>query len=718
MMVERPSWSQHLRTLVRQEAAFLPKRLVLIALLLFALYLVLLIRTEYSALYAHVGFVEARLQSKLRADYDVVERPVIPFAPLRLEIIEAKIQDDNPTLSAGEVTTLVQIAVAAAAAPIVQATPTPPPHMPVVISAAVVIDPNLLLAAQPLTGDAPRLTYQSTSSALVPSPKILMGTTPNPALPSPNNLLDSINVGPNPTSPTAVAFSPAQTLPQQSIAGVVALNPHPSPGPHQGPAATPLMVSPLVVAGTAVVSPLPTMNLLSVTTVPADGNAPATHLAASQPSLSNTPTALALVVSATSQPSATWTPWPTATPWPTWTTPPTPLLPLPTTTDSSLVLGEQLSVTVTPLVLLPATATATTTAMLTMTPTAATTATPTPTATAPLPTATALAPVLTQTPTVPPTAPAVTPPTLTPTFTVLPLIDRLTAYVQGDKVYLEWPPATGAGIVGYNLYRQNVANSSVERMNAEPLLNATYVDTVALDGNQYAYRVTTVDQHAQESLPSQAVTVTVADRKPPHAPGTVLIQVDGAHIAFRWDANTESDFVGYNIYRDTQAPVTRTQGPLNGATLVTTPVYVDTLPRNGQTYYYVVTAIDSAGNESAPSHEVQVATIKVPTPPSGLTATFEDDDDDDDDEDNEDEVNLKWQANQEAAVVGYRLYRATALPVDTTAAPLHKQPLLTTPHYKDEDLARDVTYYYVVVAVDQDQNVSLPSEAVAVTVPK
>ena len=298
------------------------------------------------------------------------------------------------------------------------------------------------------------------------------------------------------------------------------------------------------------------------------------------------------------------------------------------------------------------------------------------------------------------------------------MIDRLTAYVQDDKVYLEWPPATGAGIVGYNLYRQNVATSSGERMNGEPLLNATYVDTVALDGNQYAYRVTTVDQRAQESLPSQAVTVTVADRKPPQAPGAVLTQVDGARIAFRWDANTESDFVGYNIYRDTETPVARTQGALNGATLVITPVYVDTLPLNGQTYYYVVTAIDSAGNESAPSHEVQVATIKVPAPPRGLTATFEDDDDDDDDEDNEDEVNLKWQAHQEGAVVGYRLYRATALPVDTTTAPLHKKPLLTTLHYKDEDLARDVTYYYVVVAVDQDQNVSLPSEAVAVTVPK
>jgi len=303
---------------------------------------------------------------------------------------------------------------------------------------------------------------------------------------------------------------------------------------------------------------------------------------------------------------------------------------------------------------------------------------------------------------------------------VLPLIDRLMAYVQGDKVYLEWPPATGAGIVGYNLYRQNVANGSVERMNEEPLLNAAYVDTVALDGNQYAYRVTTVDQRAQESLPSQAVTVTVADHKPPQAPDNVQTQVDGAHIALRWDANTESDFVGYNLYRDTQPAVAHTQEPLNGATLVTTPVYVDTLTRQGQTYYYVVTAIDGAGNESAPSREVQVAThnAAAPAPPRGLTATFEDDDDDDDDEDNEDEINLKWQANQEAAVVGYRLYRATTLPVDTTVAPLHKKPLLTTLHYKDEDLARDVTYYYVVVAVDQAGNVSSPSAAVAVTVPK
>ena len=132
-----------------------------------------------------------------------------------------------------------------------------------------------------------------------------------------------------------------------------------------------------------------------------------------------------------------------------------------------------------------------------------------------------------------------------------------------------------------------------------------------------------------------------------------------------------------------------------------------------------MTAVDAAGNESASSPEVQVASNHrgALAPPSGLTAVFADDDDDDDDEDNEDEINLKWQANQEADVIGYRLYRSTTLPVDTTT-PLHKKPLLTTLRYKDEDLARDTTYYYVVVAVAQAQTVSLPSAPVAVVVPK
>ena len=66
--------------------------------------------------------------------------------------------------------------------------------------------------------------------------------------------------------------------------------------------------------------------------------------------------------------------------------------------------------------------------------------------------------------------------------------------------------------------------------------------------------------------------------------------------------------VGYNVYRGTQSG-----GPyavLNSAADAST-TYTDSTVQAGQTYYYVVTAVDSSGNESVNSNQAQAV---VPTP--------------------------------------------------------------------------------------------------------
>jgi fibronectin type 3 domain-containing protein len=68
-----------------------------------------------------------------------------------------------------------------------------------------------------------------------------------------------------------------------------------------------------------------------------------------------------------------------------------------------------------------------------------------------------------------------------------------------------------------------------------------------------------------------------------------------------WNANTESDLAGYKIYRATSSGA-------YGAPLATisagTVSYAATGLQSGNTYFFVVTAYDSAGNESAFSNEV------------------------------------------------------------------------------------------------------------------
>jgi fibronectin type 3 domain-containing protein len=83
--------------------------------------------------------------------------------------------------------------------------------------------------------------------------------------------------------------------------------------------------------------------------------------------------------------------------------------------------------------------------------------------------------------------------------------------------------------------------------------------------------------------------------------------VGSAHsVALSWKAST-SKVAAYNVYRGAQSG-----GPY--ATIASANAltgYTDVSVQAGQTYYYVVTAVDATGTESAYSNQVQAA---IPSP--------------------------------------------------------------------------------------------------------
>jgi fibronectin type 3 domain-containing protein len=76
-----------------------------------------------------------------------------------------------------------------------------------------------------------------------------------------------------------------------------------------------------------------------------------------------------------------------------------------------------------------------------------------------------------------------------------------------------------------------------------------------------------------------------------------------------WDASTSLTLLGYNVYRSSVSggPYTK----ISPTVSATTFLFTDTSPSSGQKYFYVVTALDTGGAESAASTEVAV-TIPVP----------------------------------------------------------------------------------------------------------
>ncbi len=80
-----------------------------------------------------------------------------------------------------------------------------------------------------------------------------------------------------------------------------------------------------------------------------------------------------------------------------------------------------------------------------------------------------------------------------------------------------------------------------------------------------------------------------------------------SYVALTWTASTSPNISGYNVYRATVSG-----GPYTAVNtgLVTAPSYTDSSVQTGQTYYYVVTAVNTSEVESGYSNQ---ATAAVPS---------------------------------------------------------------------------------------------------------
>jgi hypothetical protein len=145
-----------------------------------------------------------------------------------------------------------------------------------------------------------------------------------------------------------------------------------------------------------------------------------------------------------------------------------------------------------------------------------------------------------------------------------------------------------------------------------------FLDTGFDYGQTYAYLVRSVvlaEGVQRESGDSPAAVVTPRDIFPPTTPqGIVAAVIPGSAagswvVELSWSINVEADLAGYRLYRSEQES---TPGQLLSPDLLPTPAYRDNSVSSGKRYWYMVTAVDRAGNESAPSAAVAVDV----TPPS------------------------------------------------------------------------------------------------------
>ncbi|MGH9774021.1 MAG: fibronectin type III domain-containing protein [Candidatus Acidiferrales bacterium] len=209
-------------------------------------------------------------------------------------------------------------------------------------------------------------------------------------------------------------------------------------------------------------------------------------------------------------------------------------------------------------------------------------------------------------------------------------IGAATARVTPTSIELSWTPpekdiAGGAiaSVAGYRIYREEIppeaGGGAAPSQSKSPqprfqLLGESqtpsYSDAQFEFGHTYEYEVRSFLKFGEqegESGDSLAVQVSPRDIFPPAAPkGLVVVPVAAAasipaHLELSWDINSETDLAGYNVYRSGQSSA---PGEKLNRDLLSSPVFRDMTAETGQRYFYRVTAVDRAGNESAPGAEV------------------------------------------------------------------------------------------------------------------
>jgi len=170
----------------------------------------------------------------------------------------------------------------------------------------------------------------------------------------------------------------------------------------------------------------------------------------------------------------------------------------------------------------------------------------------------------------------------------------LAATAGNAQVSLSWNASSGAA--SYNVKRATTSGGPYTTI-ATDVTSTTYNDTTVVNGTTYYYVVSAVNA-AGESPNSNEASATPQAPQPPAAPTNLAANGLKKKIALSWTQSSSPNLQYNRIYRSTTSG-----GPYTMVAQVTPrTTYNDSVP-SGATRYYVVTAVNTSGVESAYSNQ-------------------------------------------------------------------------------------------------------------------
>lgn len=252
----------------------------------------------------------------------------------------------------------------------------------------------------------------------------------------------------------------------------------------------------------------------------------------------------------------------------------------------------------------------------------------------------------------------------------------LAAVQGGDKhVTLRWNAVPSSSL--YTIYwnKHGDVNASDEKVTTK---DTQWTHEALLNGDKYYYRVSAHNDGGESELTPQ-VLVTLA----PDAPRAEITTVGERQVTLQWAPVKGA--AAYHVYWNTSGNVSTRDKKLEG---VTSPFVHEQL-RKGETYFYLVTAVNEGGEVAAAPLQ---ATLRpdIPGLPSVLGGNKQ--------------ITLSWQAVSGA--VAYRIYWNTKGDVATADAHLD----VSTSSVVHTGVANGGVYFYRIAALNAGGESPLSTE--------
>ncbi len=258
--------------------------------------------------------------------------------------------------------------------------------------------------------------------------------------------------------------------------------------------------------------------------------------------------------------------------------------------------------------------------------------------------------------------------------TMLGVPAGVVATAGNAQVRLTWAASSGA--TSYHVKRGTASGGPYTQVGAPA--TTIYTDTGLINGTTYYYVVSAVNKAGESANSAEANAKPVAPVQIPPVPTGIVAIAGNAQVGLTWTPS--SGATSYHVKR-----ATTSGGPFAQVGVPTTAAYTDAGLTNGTTYYYVVSAVNTAG-ESANSAEASakpVAGVQTPSVPTGVVATA-----------GNAQVSLTW-APPSSGATSYHVKRGTV-----NGGPYTQVGAPTPASYIDTGLTNGTPYYYVVTAVN------------------